>query len=69
MSRCKGCDAELVWIRSASGKPIPCDPKELAIVTEDGRVVTGRIAHFATCSKVNQFRRPKAATTEESHTN
>ena len=28
MSRCKGCGAEIVWIKTAGGKSIPCDPEQ-----------------------------------------
>lgn len=46
---CKGCGAQIVWIKSAWGKMIPCDAKLLryrenpegreAVVTEDGNCV------------------------------
>jgi len=59
MSVCNGCGAEIVWIKSPRGRPIPCDPAELTVVTEAGHVVTGRISHFATCPKAATFRREK----------
>ncbi|TXH53451.1 MAG: hypothetical protein E6Q97_13240 [Desulfurellales bacterium] len=29
MSRCRSCDAEIVWIKTKTGKNMPCDPDEL----------------------------------------
>lgn len=36
MSRCRKCGAPIVWIRTASGKPMPCDP-EIKKVFADGK--------------------------------
>ena len=50
MPRCKGCGREIVFVRSNSGKSIPCDPKmirykakktgHLRVVTPSGDVVS-----------------------------
>jgi hypothetical protein len=56
-TKCKGCGAEIVFVKSKANKPIPCDPKELQGVTADGAVVKVRISHFATCPKAASFRK------------
>ena len=50
---CRGCGAPIIWIKTASGKAMPCDAKPVMywrdvcgperIVTKDGHVVTGRL--------------------------
>ena len=60
MTTCRGCGAEIVWITSPRGKPIPCDPPEVTVVTEAGHVVSGRVSHWATCPQAEQFRRRPA---------
>ena len=27
MGKCKGCDREIIWIMTRSGKAMPCDPE------------------------------------------
>jgi hypothetical protein len=56
---CRGCGQAIVFVRSKANKPIPCDPKELQVVTADGAVLKGRISHFATCPQAASFRKPK----------
>lgn len=55
MSRCKSCNAEIVWVKMAvSGKMMPCDAvpisyttvvpgtrDALKLVTEDGKIASG----------------------------
>lgn len=53
---CRGCGAKIVWQKMASGRANPCDPQVLAVVTEDGAVVRGRISHFSTCHAAGRFR-------------
>lgn len=60
MSQCRGCGAEIVFVRSKANKQIPCDPKELQVVTADGAVIKGRVSHFATCPKASSFRKPSS---------
>ena len=43
MVRCRGCGAEIIWLRTPAGKPIPCDPEAVWFVVEAGgkdRIVT-----------------------------
>lgn len=47
MAKCKSCGADIIWIQTLGGKPMPCDAKpipfveggNLTLVTKDGRVV------------------------------
>lgn len=53
---CSGCSAEILWVKTEKGRPMPCDPKLLTVVTEDGRTVKGYTPHWATCPKRQAFR-------------
>lgn len=55
MSRCRSCNAEILWIKMASGKNMPVDPFKHTIikgagnetlVTEDGHIIHGRFASY-----------------------
>lgn len=59
MSKCKGCGAEIVWIKTPAGKAMPCDPNKVTIVTERGATVTGYIPHWATCTAAKSFKKDK----------
>lgn len=42
-SKCRGCGAEIIWIRTASGKSMPCDPVPVAYWKKEkapGKVTT-----------------------------
>ena len=51
MAICRGCGAQIVWIKTAGGKAMPCDPEPVAykqatlgrlkIVTQNGEVLSG----------------------------
>ena len=51
MSRCRGCQAEVIWIRTSMGKKMPCDVEPVWVLPEtggntfvrkDGSILTGR---------------------------
>lgn len=56
MEKCKGCGAEIVFVKMKSGKSMPCDPEptpywekrggETKVVTQDGLVVSGDISRM-----------------------
>ena len=55
MSRCRSCNAEIIWIKMASGKNMPVDPYlrtvikgegSETLVTEDGHIIHGRFASY-----------------------
>ena len=53
MSKCRKCGQEIIWIKTASGKSMPCDPEEVVywkdskgkgrVVTPNGEVVACRL--------------------------
>ena len=69
MSTCKGCGAEVLWVKTPAGKSMPLDaaPVTLWVVENDGgklvsadvraRGVIARRSHFETCPKADEFRR------------
>lgn len=73
MSLCKGCGAEIVWLKTRSGKNIPVDVPEMKIVNGiiqneiKHEAVTTAVefdpsymtSHFATCPKADRFRRSR----------
>ena len=81
MAICKGCGATITFVRLCNGRMMPVNPTPVyyedprdgaaVIVTEDGRVSSGRqegvavvgsrvrgyISHFATCPAADRYRR------------
>ena len=57
MATCKGCGAEIIWIKTPAGKLMPCDAQKITIITEQGQTVSGYIPHWATCSKSKTFKK------------
>ena len=49
MSRCRGCGAEIEWLRMKSGKVMPVDPEPVFVaeggnqvfITDEGETITG----------------------------
>lgn len=56
MSICKGCRAEIEWIRTKTGKMMPVDPEPVFVatggkqtfVTDEGDIITGSISEEKT---------------------
>lgn len=54
MSKCKGCEAPIIWIRMSSGTYMPCDPEQVTywanrhgaakVVTPNGEVISADLA-------------------------
>jgi len=77
MSQCGGCGAEVVWIKTLSGKSMICDAQQvmadganlgLVLVRDNGVIVrnpvagtVGREPHWGKCPKAGQFRKKKNA--------
>lgn len=58
---CRSCKRVIVFIPSASsGAPIPCEVNPTTVVLADGRVVSGRVSHFATCPNAAHHRKRAA---------
>ena len=52
MSRCKSCNAEIIWIKTAAGRSMPCDAERVqfdpdtgneTFITPGGNVVKGSL--------------------------
>ena len=74
MSKCKGCGAEIIWIKTITGKNMPVDakPEKRVLVYKDlpegtisnfipdyGTVVTVYTPHWASCPKAQDFKSKK----------
>lgn len=73
MSKCKGCDAEIVWGIDEKGTRVPLDPRppvyELlkfdpvvqayAVERDGGERPRHYVSHFATCPDANKFSKAK----------
>ena len=64
MSKCKGCGADIKWIKMKSGKNMPVDEKPVKVVAEvihDGfpewQVISAYNPHWATCEKAKEFKK------------
>ncbi len=81
MSVCRGCGRSIDWISTTAGRNMPVDPEPVFVVegggkdrfvTDEGEVITGRIArpeeesraipvafvpHWKTCPNAGDFRR------------
>jgi len=71
MSTCRGCGAEIIWLKTKTGKNMCCDPelhfgvdRPGTIVTEDGDVIKGAedgqdgyTPHWSTCSQAGKFKK------------
>ena len=40
MPKCKGCQAEIIWIKTVNGKNMPYNAEKTTIVTEGGEINT-----------------------------
>lgn len=56
MNKCKGCNAEIIWIETVKGKIMPCNAEKTTIVTKEGKTVIGYVPHWATCPKYKNFK-------------
>lgn len=70
ISRCKGCNAEIIYVTTTTGATMPLDAKAytLFVLEPEGaqgsanpraKPILVRASHFSTCSKADQFRRQR----------
>ena len=57
MPKCKGCQAEIIWIKTVNGKNMPCNAEKTTIVTESGETIGGHIPHGSTCPDFKKFKK------------
>lgn len=48
-ARCAQCGRPILFLLTAAGKRMPCDPPLQTVLTSDGQVRRGLAPHFATC--------------------
>lgn len=59
---CKSCGAEIVWVETIRGRPMPCNPEVITVMSAEGlqsKMVKGRIPHWATCPDADKWRKKK----------
>lgn len=62
MSKCKGCEAEIVWKTTQGGKAVPLDPPKKGYILIGGgvaKLTDYYTSHFVTCPKADDFRKKK----------
>ena len=67
---CRSCNAEIIWIKTSAGKPMPLDakPEKLFVYLSgeshpsqsDWQMRDCYRSHFATCPNAASHRKPKA---------
>lgn len=57
MAKCKGCNADIIWIKTKNDKIMPCNAEKTTIVTTQGETIIGHVPHWATCSKSQNFKK------------
>ena len=65
-AKCKGCGANIHWVKMESGAAMPVDPLPLKMVILEaqaegksprGKLVEARVPHWATCPKRKEFKK------------
>ncbi len=57
ITRCRGCGARIVWLKTDSGKNIPVDADSVKPEDKEFKWGSDHIVHFKTCPKASQYRR------------
>lgn len=58
--KCKGCGADIIFIKTIKGGKMPCDPKKITIITGMGIVYKGYQPHWDICPNADDFRKAEA---------
>ena len=56
MAKCKGCNADIIWIKTKNDKIMPCNAEKITIVTTQGETIIGHVPHWVTCPKSQNFK-------------
>ena len=68
MPKCKGCGAEILWVKMNTGgnMPLDPDPQKFVVISsmvfgkeEQGHLLTGHTPHWATCPNADDFKKEK----------
>jgi hypothetical protein len=57
IAKCKYCNEEIQWIRTRSGKFMPCQKKRMVVIGLNGESYMGYESHYAHCPQAEQARR------------
>jgi hypothetical protein len=66
VSKCKKCEARIIWVRTENDKNMPLDAKKVRIAVLDHdqavveRYVEGHVPHWATCPAADDFRKQES---------
>lgn len=58
ITRCRSCNAMIIWFRTASGKNMPVDANTVE-PDDDELDLSRHVSHFSTCPHANQHRKPR----------
>jgi hypothetical protein len=59
-TRCRSCDALIVWFTTAAGKKMPVDEATTQPTDAEHQLdLTRHKSHFATCSEADKWRKPR----------
>lgn len=58
MAKCRSCDADIVWLKTAAGKDMPVDA---ASASPEDQVFDAKKhkPHWATCPNADRHRKPR----------
>lgn len=55
--KCRRCDAEIMFIETDDGKPMPVEVHEVTIITAAGVIHRGYVCHWAACPGADKERK------------
>ena len=58
ISRCRSCNAQIIWFKTATGKSMPIDADTVEADDDDLDLKRHR-SHFATCPQADKHRRAR----------
>lgn len=56
MAKCKGCNVDIIWIKTKNDKIMPCNAEKTTIVTTQGETIIGHVPHWVTCPRSQNFK-------------
>lgn len=68
IAKCKGCGADIGWVKMRTGGVMPIDPEPLKVVVvrkelhsdeAPGSLITAYNTHWASCPKADTFKKEK----------
>lgn len=57
MAECRSCGKEITWVRTESGKMMPCDIDATVITEKDGSKLVVLNPHWSTCPDADSWRK------------